>query len=98
MEPELNWEKIGTIPSVCFPTAARWEEGRELLIYYGGADRVVGLATADMDQLLDHLLSYVDLRARPNPALAPIPASGRQAGARSQTSRVISAPRGDDTA
>ncbi len=55
MEPELEWEKVGVIPNVVFPTAALWKPGRELLIYYGGADRVVGLASADMDRLLDHL-------------------------------------------
>jgi predicted GH43/DUF377 family glycosyl hydrolase len=57
MEPEEEWEIRGVIPNVCFPTAAVWEPGRELLVYYGGADRVVGLATADMDQLLDYLVS-----------------------------------------
>jgi predicted GH43/DUF377 family glycosyl hydrolase len=57
MEPTEDWERVGIIPNVCFPTAAVWEPGRELLVYYGGADRVVGLATADMDELLDLLLS-----------------------------------------
>ena len=57
LEPEMAWEKVGIIPNVVFPTAALWEPGRELLVYYGAADRVVGLATADMDELLDHLLS-----------------------------------------
>jgi len=57
LEPEMAWEKVGIIPNVVFPTAALWEPGRELLVYYGAADRVVGLATAEMDELLDHLLS-----------------------------------------
>ena len=57
MEPEEDWEKTGIIPNAVFPTAALWEPGRELLIYYGAADRVVGLATADMERLLDYLLS-----------------------------------------
>ncbi|MGD8239635.1 MAG: glycosidase, partial [Armatimonadota bacterium] len=39
LEPELEWERVGIIPNVVFPTAAVWEEGRELLIYYGAADR-----------------------------------------------------------
>jgi predicted GH43/DUF377 family glycosyl hydrolase len=56
MEPELEWERTGIIPNVVFPTAAV-PRGGQLLVYYGGADRVVGLATAEMDQLLDHLLS-----------------------------------------
>jgi len=61
MEPEEDWEKAGIIPNVCFPTAAIWEPGSELLVYYGAGDRVVGLATADMEELLDHLLSRASL-------------------------------------
>ena len=57
LEPQEEWEKVGIIPNAVFPTAAVWEPGRELLVYYGAADRVVGLATADMDELLDCLLS-----------------------------------------
>ena len=56
LEPELAWERVGIIPNVCFPTAAVVRDGR-LLVYYGGADRVVGLATADLDELLDYLLT-----------------------------------------
>jgi predicted GH43/DUF377 family glycosyl hydrolase len=55
MEPERTWEKQGVIPNVVFPTAAVPGRDGELLIYYGGADRVVGLATADLGRLLDHL-------------------------------------------
>ncbi|MFO8007449.1 MAG: glycosidase, partial [Candidatus Brocadiia bacterium] len=51
------YEQRGVIPNVVFPTAALWQPGGELLVYYGAADRVVGLATADMDELLDHLLN-----------------------------------------
>jgi predicted GH43/DUF377 family glycosyl hydrolase len=57
LEPEMEWERVGIIPNVVFPTAALWEDGRELLIYYGGADRVVGLATADMERLVGYLAS-----------------------------------------
>jgi len=57
MEPEEEWEKVGVVPNVCFPTAALWRPGDDLLIYYGGADRVVGLATADTEALVEHLLS-----------------------------------------
>ncbi|KPK59386.1 MAG: hypothetical protein AMK73_08665 [Planctomycetes bacterium SM23_32] len=57
LEPEEDYERVGVIPNVVFPTAALWEPGRELLVYYGAADRVCGLATADMEELLDHLLS-----------------------------------------
>ncbi len=57
MEPAERYEQQGVIPNVVFPTAALWQPGEELLVYYGAADRVVGLATADMDELLEHLLS-----------------------------------------
>ena len=54
LEPELPWERVGVIPNVVFPTAAVLR-GRELLVYYGAADRVVGLATADVDRLVESL-------------------------------------------
>ena len=55
LEPQLAWERTGVIPNVVFPTAAVLR-GRELLVYYGAADRVVGLAVADVDELTKHLL------------------------------------------
>ena len=55
MEPEEDYERVGVIPNVVFPTAALPGPGGELLVYYGAADRVVGLATADMDELLNLL-------------------------------------------
>lgn len=54
MEPVLEWERVGVIPNVVFPTA-NILRGDELLVYYGGADRVVGLAIADVNELIDHL-------------------------------------------
>lgn len=55
MQPEMEWEIAGVIPNVVFPTAAVSLDGRELLVYYGAADRVVGLATADLDRLVSSL-------------------------------------------
>jgi predicted GH43/DUF377 family glycosyl hydrolase len=54
LEPELEWERVGIIPNVVFPTATV-ELGGELSIYYGGADRVVGLATVGVDRLIESL-------------------------------------------
>jgi predicted GH43/DUF377 family glycosyl hydrolase len=56
MEPQAGWEREGIIPNVVFPTAALAEPDGRLLVYYGGADRVVGLATGRVDELVDHLL------------------------------------------
>jgi len=52
LEPERQWEREGIIPNVVFPTAAVPEPGGALLVYYGAADRVCGLATADLDELV----------------------------------------------
>jgi len=57
LEPELEWEKVGVVPNVVFPTGNVVRDDGELLIYYGAADRVVGLATGKLDALLDYLLS-----------------------------------------
>lgn len=55
MEPVEEWERVGVIPNVVFPTAAVPTAEGELLIYYGAADRVVGLAVARLDELLNYL-------------------------------------------
>lgn len=52
MEPQEDYERVGVIPNVVFPTAAVPGEGGELMIYYGGADRVCALAIADVEALL----------------------------------------------
>ncbi len=56
MQPREQWEKYGIIPNVVFPTAVVLRPDGELLIYYGGADRVIGLALSRVDDLLDHLI------------------------------------------
>ena len=43
--PELEWEKTGQVPNVVFVEGLVREEKR-WLIYYGGADKYVGVATA----------------------------------------------------
>src|SRR5680860_1549015 len=50
--PEEPWELIGDIPNVVF-TCGTAELGDDYLIYYGGTDRVIGLATANKRDLLD---------------------------------------------
>lgn len=44
--PELEWEKVGQVPNVVFVEGLLAEKGRYLL-YYGGADKYVGLAATD---------------------------------------------------
>lgn len=50
-EPETEYEKIGQIPNVVFPCGAVVIDGK-IFMYYGGADSVVGVATAEVEKLL----------------------------------------------
>ena len=44
--PELEWERVGQVPNVVFVEGLVADKDRYLL-YYGGADKYVGVATAD---------------------------------------------------
>ena len=54
LEPEESWELEGEINHVVFPCGASIR-GDDLLIYYGGADTVIGVATTKLSWLLDIL-------------------------------------------
>jgi predicted GH43/DUF377 family glycosyl hydrolase len=51
--PEESWELVGDVPNVVF-TCGTAEVGDDYYVYYGGADRVIGLATANKRELLDY--------------------------------------------
>ena len=51
-EPETAYEKEGIIPNVVFPCGAVLI-GKTLFIYYGGADKVIGVATIEINDLLN---------------------------------------------
>ncbi len=55
-EPENNYEKEGQIPNVIFPCGAVLI-GRKIFIYYGGGDKVIGMATIKARDLLIYLKS-----------------------------------------
>jgi predicted GH43/DUF377 family glycosyl hydrolase len=57
LEPEEPWEREGTVPKVVFPNAAVVIDG-EVFVYYGGADTVVGVATAPLAELVDAVLAH----------------------------------------
>ena len=44
-EPKMEWEKVGQVPNVVFVEGAA-KRGEEWILYYGGADKYVGVATA----------------------------------------------------
>ncbi|MGR3178889.1 MAG: glycoside hydrolase family 130 protein [Candidatus Anammoxibacter sp.] len=54
LQPVTNYEREGLVPNVTFPSAAV-VVGRELYVYYGAADTVIGLATCTLNKLLDYL-------------------------------------------
>jgi predicted GH43/DUF377 family glycosyl hydrolase len=54
--PKEDYEKVGGVDSVVFPCGAVVDEKtNELLVYYGAADSVVALATANLDDVLEYL-------------------------------------------
>ena len=56
LEPEKKYERIGDVPNVVFPEGTVVIDD-ELLVYYGGADKVCCVATISLDELLDYLLT-----------------------------------------
>lgn len=56
--PHEPYERVGDVPGVTFPTGAvlRRESG-ELFVYYGASDTTVCLATASLQELVEHMLN-----------------------------------------
>jgi predicted GH43/DUF377 family glycosyl hydrolase len=48
-EPERDWEKEGQVPNVVFVEGAA-PQGTHYLFYYGGADKYIGVAQAEVSQ------------------------------------------------
>ena len=55
-EPEEAYEKRGVVINVVFPCGAVEMKGK-VYMYYGGGDRVVGVATLDTERLLRRILA-----------------------------------------
>ena len=63
LEPEMSYEREGQVPNVVFPCGTVVIDDR-LFVYYGGADKVIGVATINLLDLLESLmLSEVDRSA-----------------------------------
>jgi len=56
LEPLRHYERIGIVPNVVFSCGQAVRDGR-LLMYYGGADRVIGVASTDLEKLARRLLA-----------------------------------------
>ena len=57
MEPETDFELQGCCSYVVFPTGTVLL-GDELFVYYGGADKVICVATIKLKELLDYVLQF----------------------------------------
>ncbi len=56
--PREPYERVGDVDDVVFPTGAVLDpDTNELRIYYGAADDMVALATANLDEVIDYLKS-----------------------------------------
>ena len=55
LEPKEPYEKSGDVNNVVFPTGACIMDGK-LFVYYGAADKVCCLATAELENFLDYVL------------------------------------------
>lgn len=54
LEPQMKYEKEGIVPNVVFPCGSAIIKNK-LYVYYGGADKVVGVASAPLKDLLETL-------------------------------------------
>jgi predicted GH43/DUF377 family glycosyl hydrolase len=54
LKPEMDYEKIGIVPNVVFPCGAVLLNN-EVVIYYGGADKVVAVAKMTLSDILKKL-------------------------------------------
>ena len=52
LEPVMNWEKQGIVNNVVF-SCGSVIKGDKLFVYYGGADRVIGVASIELEKLLE---------------------------------------------
>lgn len=55
MQPEETWEIKGDVPNALF-SCANILVGDQIYVYYAGADRLVGLATATLSDVIDYAL------------------------------------------
>jgi predicted GH43/DUF377 family glycosyl hydrolase len=56
--PSADYERIGDVSDVVFPTGATVQkETDQVHLYYGAADSTVAVATAKLSECIDYILS-----------------------------------------
>jgi predicted GH43/DUF377 family glycosyl hydrolase len=58
LTPDLDFEREGFVPNVVFTCGAVEKDGR-YLVYYGGADKAIGVATIEREALLRELTDAI---------------------------------------
>lgn len=54
LEPEMDYEKVGIVPNVVFPCGTVILDN-DVYLYYGGADKVIGVAKMELSKILEKL-------------------------------------------
>lgn len=54
--PEMEYERVGVVPNVVFPCGLIVRKNK-LIVYYGGGDRVIGVASLHLPKLLKSLIA-----------------------------------------
>jgi len=57
LEPKEDYEIKGDVPHVAFPTGAVRKED-QLYVYYGAADKTIGLAACELKALMHFLYTH----------------------------------------
>ena len=53
LAPTEDYERVGDVPNVVFPAGMLFDESSgKISVYYGCADTCIGLATADVSELI----------------------------------------------
>ncbi len=55
LAPSTDYEMIGDVPNVVFPCASLHDEEGKIVIYYGAADTVVGIAFGRIPEIIDFI-------------------------------------------
>ena len=55
--PSAEYEKSGDVDNVVFPTGATIDKDKKLHLYYGAADSCIAVATANLKDILDYIIS-----------------------------------------
>lgn len=62
MTPRTDYECVGDVPNVAFPTAALCDAATgRLAFYYGGADTVVAMAFGTVEELFEHARKHSEV-------------------------------------